>query len=438
MNITSKTSRPRLIKNAFVVDPTQKLEDLRDILIEDGLIRAIDKPGSLDNLADQLNAEKTDVFDKLVIPGCVDLNVEVHQPSSAPLETYETASKAASRGGVTTIAQMPVTQPVCDNAYVVELALRKAKEAAKVRVCLIGALTKDRAGEMLAEIGLMKEAGIVAVSDYGRTLTNTYLMKKAMEYVGAFQIPIFAFARDVALAGKGVMQEGINSTKLGLRGEPSSSEEIIVQRDLVLLKYANCHLHFNSITTKGSLDAIKMAREAGFNVTVDTNPHYFSLNSDSIATYNANYKVVPPLRSKIEQENVIEALSDGTIDAIASNHIPLSFSDKDAVFEYAEPGIIGLETMLLLSLQLVQKKKISLSRMVALLSSNPAKVLNKAKIGSLKKGSFADFVVIDREQEFEYRKNEICSSGKNSPFVGQKFKGKIMMTFVHGSLIYEG
>lgn len=420
-----------------MVDPSQNLDDRADILVEGGEVRAVARPGGLNSLAEEAGAQIVDASGMHVLPGCVDLNVEITDSNINPFETFATASDAAAAGGVTSVLAMPGTEPVCDNAYTADLLHRKARDAARVRTFFAGSVSKNREGESLAEIGLMKEAGIVAVAEYGQPVADTYLMKKAIEYVQGFHLPLFSFPQDRALVGKGVMQEGINSTRLGLRGIPSAAEEIMVHRDLVLQKFCGGRLHFNSVTTKGSLDAIRQAKRNGQKVTVDTNPHYFSLNSDRIASYDANYKVSPPLRSENEQNAVIDALADGTIDAIASNHIALPFSAKDSVFEFAASGIIGLETLLPLTLDLVHKKAIKLPRLVELLAANPAKILGKSKLGNLRAGSCADFVLVDLKKKYNYRKSDIKSVARNTPFIDREFTGQVQMTFVNGTRVYE-
>jgi dihydroorotase len=317
-----------------------------------------------------------------------------------------------------------------------DFILRRAREHSLVRVVPMGALSHGREGNKLAEIGGMAAAGARAVGDSG-AVENSYLMRKGLEYARAFALPVFSFPVDQALAGQGVMNEGWNSNRLGLRGIPAAAEEIVVARDLVLLRHTRSRLHFQSVSTAGSLRALRRAKEEGLAVTAETNPAYFTLTSDSIATYDANYKVFPPLRSEEDREAVVEALADGTLDCVASAHAPQTRSSKDQTFEHASSGMISLETAFPLSLELVRAKRLSPLRLVELLSLGPARVLSlEDQVGSLREGRHGDFVLFDPKASFVLDPASTRSAARNSPFFGRKMQGMIQATYVSGTAVW--
>jgi len=425
------------VTGAHVVDPSQKWNGAGELLVENGKIAALGKPGSLRAKAKNLKAEAFNANGLFLAPGFVDLHCRIHEPGSEHIESFATGSLSAAAGGFTTLLIQPVSEPVHDNAFMTDFICRRAKEHSAVRIILMGALSGAREGKKLAEIGSMAAAGARAIGD-SAAVENTYLMRKALEYVRAFALPIFSFPEDRALTGQGVMNEGWNSNRLGLRGIPTAAEEIIVARDLVLLRHTRSRLHFQSISTAGSLRALRLAKEDGLAVTAETNPAYFSLTSDAIATYDANFKCFPPLRSQEDVEALVVALKDGTIDCIASAHSPQTRASKEQAFEHAGSGMIALETTLPLTLELVKQKKISPTRMVELLSLAPAKILGLEKeVGSLKLGCNADFVLFDPREKFIFSERHVHSASKNSPFLGQKMQGMVKFTFVGGSPVYE-
>ena len=425
------------VTNAILLDPSQKLNGAGELLAENGRILATGKPGSLKAKAKGLKADVLDAEGAFLAPGFVDLHCRIHEPGLEHVESFATGSAAAAAGGFTTVLIQPLTEPVHDNAFITDFMLRRARENSSVRVVPMGALSGGREGKKLAEIGGMAAAGARAIGD-NAAVENSYLMRKAMEYVRAFGLPIFSFPEDRALAGQGVMNEGWNSNRLGLRGIPQAAEEIIVARDLVLLRHTRSRLHFQSISTAGSLRALRLAKEEGLSVTVETNPAYFTLTSDSIATYDANFKCFPPLRTDQDVEAITEALKDGTIDCIATAHTPQTRSSKEQAFEHAAPGMIGLETALPLTLELVKRKLISPLRMVELLSLAPARILGlEAEAGSLKAGAHADFVLFDPKASFTFEEGHVRSAAKNSPFLGRKMQGMVRSTFVGGTRVFE-
>lgn len=436
--ITKSSTASLYITGAHLVDPSQKWNGPADLLVEKGRVFAVDKPGKLKARAKTIKAETYDAEGLYLAPGFVDLQCRIHEPGAEHVESFATGSQAAAAGGFTTLLVQPFTEPVHDNAFMTDFILRRAREHSSVRVVPMGALSHGREGKKLAEIGSMAAAGARAVGDSG-AVENSYLMRKALEYARAFAMPVFSFPVDPALAGQGVMNEGWNSNRLGLRGIPPAAEEIIVARDLVLLRHTRSRLHFQSLSTVGSLKALRLAKEEGLAVTAETNPAYFTLVSDAIATYDANFKVFPPLRNEEDKEALIEALADGTLDCIASAHVPQTRSSKEQAFEHASSGMISLETVLPLALELVRGKRLSPSRLVELLSLAPARVLGiEDQVGSLKEGRHADFVLFDPKASYVFDQGKVCSAARNSPFFGRKMQGLVKATFVSGTVVHGG
>lgn len=434
----TKTSSARAlyVTGGTLLDPSQKQKGEVDILIENGRVSLVDKAGALKAKAKSLKAETVDATGYFVSPGFVDLDCTVYEPGSEHIENFATASRAAAAGGFTTLLTKPLTNPVHDNAFMTDIILRRAREHSSVRISPMGALSAQREGKKLAEIGGMVAAGALAIGD-GISLMDSYLMRKALEYSRAFSVPVFSFPEDRSLAGQGVMNEGWNSNRLGLRGIPPAAEEIFVARDIVLAQHTQGRLHFQPVSTVGAVRAIREAKERGLAVSAETHPAYFTLTSDAIATYDSNFKCSPPLRSDEDLEAMIAALADGTIDVIASGHCPQSRSAKEQTFEHAAPGMISLETAFSLTLALVQQKKISPLRMVELLSTAPARVLGRlGEVGSLKPGAWGDFVVFNPKGTREFGEAEIQSASRNTPFLGHKLPGMIRATYVAGTAVF--
>lgn len=424
------------VTGAHVLDPSQKLNGPAEFLVENGRISVMGKPGSLKAKAKTLKAPTLDASGLFLAPGFVDLNCAIHEPGAEHVESFTTGSRAAAAGGFTTLLVKPVTDPVNDNAFITDFVSRRARENSLVRIVPMGALTSGREGKKLAEIGAMAAAGIRAVGD-GIAITDSYLMRKGLEYSRAFSVPVFSFPEDRTLSGQGVMNEGWNSNRLGLRGIPAAAEEIAVSRDIVLARHTQGVLHLQPVSTIGSLVAIRHAKKQGIKVTAETCPQYFSLTSDSIATYDANFKCFPPLRSEEDLEAVIEALADGTLDVISSGHSPQTRAAKEQAFEHAAPGMVGLESAFHLTLGLVRKKRISALRMVELLSWSPAKILGlEDSVGSLKVGCFADFVLFNPKGDFLYQETELYGACRNTPFLGQKLPGSLHSAYVGGTLVH--
>lgn len=433
---TLPNKRALLVTGAHLLDPSRKINRLADLLVVDGKVKAVGKPGELKAKAKALGAGIINGKGLFLAPGFVDLNCAIHEPGAESVESFATGSRAAAAGGFTTLLVKPVTDPVNDNAFITDFISRRARENSLVRIVAMGALTANREGKKLAEVGAMVAAGVRAVGD-GVALADSYLMRKGLEYCRAFSVPVFSFPEDRSLAGQGVMNEGWNSNRLGLRGIPTAAEEIAVSRDIVLARHTRGRLHLQSLSTVGSLAAVRHAKAQGLSVTAETSPPYFSLTSDAIATYDANYKVFPPLRSAEDVEAVLEALADGTIDCVASGHTPQTKSAKEQAFEHSAPGMIGLESTFHLTLGLVRKKRISPLRMVELLSWAPARILGLEKtIGTLAPGAHGDFVLFDPKGNLHYQESGLRGASRNSPFLGQKLAGSLHSTYVGGTLVH--
>jgi dihydroorotase len=418
------------IRGGQVIDPKHGLDEPGDLLVVDGRVAAFGKPKSLEKRAKELSAELIDAKGLIICPGFVDLNARLGEPGADPSECIASGSAAAAAGGFTSVACMPSFGTVNDNAFITDYFLRNARETALVRLYPVGAITKGSNGESLAEIGSMHSAGIVALADDGRPIMDSYLMRKALEYAKAFGLPIFSFPQDLNLVGRGMIDEGVQSCKLGLRGIPAAAEEIMVARDIVLARHTDGRLHLSSISVKGALNAIRDAKASGIQITAETNPQYFTLTSNDVTTYDARFKCFPPLRGKEHVDAVVDALADGTLDAIASAHTPLSPSSKDMVFEHAEAGMPGFETALPLALALVAKGKLTLERMVHLLTYGPAKALGLKGLGVIHVGGPADIVGFDPDAD-------IKTSLKTSPYFGRKLKGRISFTMVGGRMVFS-
>ncbi|MGB9812366.1 MAG: dihydroorotase [Thermovenabulum sp.] len=421
----------KLFKNARVIDPSQGIDDILDILIEGEKIAGIGK-----NLT-SFDAEIEDLTGKIITPGLIDMHVHFREPGFEKKEDIKTGMLAAARGGFTAVACMPNTNPPLDNPYLIKYVIDRAKEYDLIKLYPIGCVTKGRMGIELSEIGKMSEQGAVAFSDDGSPIGNSALMKRALLYAKGFDKVIIDHCEDPALSEGGQINEGYMSFKLGLTGIPASAEEIMVARDVILAKETKSKVHIAHISTKGSVEIIRRAKELGVNVTCEVTPHHLILTEDEVEGYNPLAKVNPPLRTSEDVEALIEGLKDGTIDCITSDHAPHTKEEKEMEFEYAPFGISGIETSLGLILdKIVNKGVISLSQMVEKMSLNPAKILN-IDGGTLKQGSFADITIIDPYIEWTVKKEEFLSKGKNTPFDGYKLRGKAIRTIVKGKEVYK-
>ncbi len=416
-----------LLKNCWIVDPSQNLNTKGDILIERGKIK------SLGRVRTSGSVKTFDAKGCLVIPGVVDIHTHLREPGQEHKETIRTATEAALSGGVTSVCCMANTSPVNDNPTVTRYILQKASLEARVDVYPIGAVTKGLQGKELAELGLMVEAGCVAFSDDGHPIMDSMVMKRALEYLKRFDRVLISHCEDKSLSAGGTMNEGPVSYKLGLRGIPSEAEVIMIKRDIELASLTGGKLHIAHVSTRGGVEAIRQAKKAGIPVTAETCPHYFLLTDEAVEDYNTMAKVNPPLRSKKDLEAIIEGLSDGTIDVIASDHAPHHRDEKLCEFDRAAFGISGVETLLLLSLELYHKKVLSIEELARKLTINPANVVGIPK-GTLKTGAQADLVVVDLNSRTTIDASRFLSLGKNTPFhnwtvnsriVARVFKGKL-------------
>jgi len=424
-----------LIKGGRIIDPSQGIDGKGNVLIENGKIKSY--PKTTKKYENDLDVKVIDAKGNIVSPGLVDIHVHLREPGFEHKETIRTGCESAAAGGFTSIVCMPNTNPVNDNASVTEYILLKARTEGIVNVFPIGAITKGELGETLAQIGEMYQAGCVGVSDDGMPVMNSKVMRHAMEYVQAFDIPVLSHAEDKDLSGSGVMNEGEVSTQLGLAGIPCASEDVMVSRDITVAELTGSHLHICHVSTAGSVRLIRAAKKRGVKVTAEVTPHHFTLTDEAVGRYDTNAKMNPPLRGKKDREAVIEGLKDGTLDAIATDHAPHSEDEKKVEFDLAPFGIVGLETALPLSLKLVEDGALTINQMISKLTNSPSDVLNLGK-GTLKIGDDADVVIFNPDQEITIDREEFHSKSKNSPFDGWKLKGKVNYTIVNGEIVYSG
>jgi dihydroorotase len=419
------------IRNGRVIDPASRLDAIRDVLIEDGVISTIGE-----NL-DFEDAEEFDASGLVVAPGFIDMHVHLREPGFEHAETIESGSRAAAAGGFTSICCMPNTSPVNDNATVTSYIIERADRHAVVNVFPIGAITKGSAGEELAAIGSMKQAGVVAISDDGRPVMNARLMRRAMETARAFGIPVIDHCEDLHLSAGGDMHEGLESVRLGLRGIPAASEDVMVARDILLAELTGAQFHVAHISARHAVDMVAFAKVRGLAVTCEATPHHFSLADEDMRPYDSNFKMKPPLRSRCDMGAVMSGIISGAVDAIATDHAPHPGSEKMQEFEKCPFGIIGLETALGLALEkLVHPGGISLTRMVELFTAGPARILNWKDRGRLARGVPADITIFDTERKWTYDVNHSCSKSRNSPFEGHQFRGGPVATIVNGAVVW--
>ena len=433
--MTNKIQLPKtasfILTNIRFVDPTTNIDGPRELWIENGLVKEVAKKGSYHGKTIPGGAEVIDGHGLTCLPGLVDMHVHLREPGQEYKETIATGTLAAAAGGFTSVLCMANTNPVNDNPYVTQFIISQAKAHGRVRVYPVGALSKGLKGEQMAEIGKMKEVGIVAVSDDGMPVMNSYLMRKALDYCKTFDLPIISHAEDAHLVGQGVMHEGFHSNCLGLRGIPAESEEIIVARDIALARLTRGRLHFAHISTKQALEHIRRAKHEGLNVTCEVTPHHLTFTDEDVESYNSNFRMAPPLRPSEHVEALKQGLKDGTIDCIATDHAPHAPRDKEVLFEFAANGVVGLETAWSVGLTLVDEGVLTLSKLVEVLSVNPAKFAG-IPAGSLKVGAIADFMLTDLDDNYELSSAQLHSKSKNSPFVGHKMRGRVVATFVGG------
>jgi dihydroorotase len=423
-----------VIANGHVIDPAKGQNSGVDILIEGERITGwIGRDGD--------RPTDCDVFDAsglIVAPGFIDLHVHLREPGQEHKETIASGCAAAVAGGFTAVCPMPNTDPVNDNAAITRYMIEQAERAALAKVFPIGAISKSSEGTQLAEMGEMKAAGAVAVSDDGRPVPNAGLMRRAMLYARDFGLPVVDHCEDKSLSAGGVMHEGRVSLLLGLKGMPALAEELDTVRDLLLARETGAHLHIAHISTSGAVEAVRRAKNEGIRVTCEVTPHHFTLTDAAVEGYDTNTKMSPPLRSEEHVEAVLEGLRDGTIDAIATDHAPHHSDEKALEYDRAPFGITGLETAVGLAFtELVHKGRIDLVRLVELFSSNPARIFGLDGRGTLAPGSIADLTIIDPALSWTYTNADSRSKSRNSPFDGWEFIGAAVATFVGGRLVYR-
>jgi dihydroorotase len=419
-----------LIKNGRVVDPASNLDGKRDILIEGGKIKKIGAR------VVGRGARVIDAKGMLVFPGLIDMHTHLRDPGRPDKETIASGTRAAAMGGFTTICCMANTEPVVDNPAVVKYVVNKAETEGVVNVFPIAAITKGLGGKKLAELGLMLKEGAIAFSDDGKPLMDAKMMRRALEYSRQFDVPIIAHCEDSSLSSGGAMNEGKLSTAIGLPAIPALSEEIMVGRDVQLAEEFG-RIHIAHVSSAKSVDIIRRAKRRGVKVTCETCPHYFSLTEEVVDTYDTNAKVNPPLKTKKDVKAIIKGLKDGTIDVVATDHAPHNIEEKNVEFNIAAFGMVGLETALALVItNLINSKSLTIKRAIEKMTTIPAKILNLDK-GTLKIGADADVVVVDPKAEWVVDPSKFASKSKNTPFKGQKLKGKVLYTIVAGKVVVK-
>ncbi|TCK92383.1 dihydroorotase [Natranaerovirga hydrolytica] len=420
-----------LIKNGHVIDPATHKEGAYDILIEGDKIAKVEK--NIQEEADKV----IDANNAWVVPGLIDMHVHLREPGFEHKETIKTGSKSGAKGGFTTICTMPNTNPIIDNEYMVEYLNLKASRDSAINILPIGSVTKGQKGEELANIGNMAKAGICGISEDGHTVMNAGIYKKAMTYSKMFDLIVFAHCEDKDLVGKGVMNAGDKALSLGLAGISNDVEDVITSRDIILARQTGTKLHLCHISTKGSLKLLERAKEDKIDVTGEVCPHHFILTDEDVDGFDTNYKMNPPLRSKVDVEALKEGLKKDIIDIIATDHAPHHYDEKNTTFDEAPFGIVGLETAVPLTITaLVNKGIITPKQMVEKMSYNPAKRLGLDK-GSLAEGKTADITIINPNKKHTIDVNTFVSKGKNSPFHNYEVRGMVTHTMVSGKVVFE-
>ena len=422
--------RTILIKGGHVIDPG-RFNGIADVLIEDGKISAV-----APTLAAPAGAPVIQAAGLLVLPGFVDLHVHFREPGFEYKETIQSGTAAAVAGGFTSVCAMPNTNPVNDNQSVTEFMLDRARAAGNAHLYPIGAITKGSEGKELAEIGDLRRAGCVAISDDGKPVMNSLVMRRAMEYARAFDVPVVDHCEDLHLSEGGCMNEGLLSTELGLPGIPSAAEDVMVARNVSLAELTGARLHLAHISTAGSVRMVREAKSRGLKVTAEACPHHFTLTEELTRGYNTHAKMNPPLRTWQDVQAIKEGLRDGTIDVIATDHAPHATQEKQQEFTEAPFGIVGLETALSLTLALVEEGVLTIVSAVEKLATAPAKAFS-LDAGTLAVGAPADVVIVDQHRQWEVDPSRFRSKSRNTPFAGWKVKGRVTTTIVAGRVVFE-
>lgn len=425
-----------LIKGGRVIDPANNIDEVTDVFIEDGVISEIGVNSDLEGIN---NIQIIDASGKIVAPGLVDMHVHLREPGQEYKEDIESGTRAAVMGGVTSVACMPNTEPVCDNEAIVSYIINKAKEVGYANVYPIGAVSKGLEGKELAEIGSMKFAGAVAISDDGRPVEDSGLMRRAIIYSDMFDIPVISHCEELTLTNDGSMNDGDTATAMGLRGIPRSAEEVMAARDILVAEGENKRVHIAHISTRGTVELVREAKKRGVKVTCETCPHYFSLTEEACMGFNTNAKMNPPLRTADDVAAIKEGLADGTIDCIVTDHAPHHIDEKNCEFALAKNGIVGLETSLGLGIKcLVDEGVLTINELIRKMTVNPSNILGIAR-GTLGVGKAADVVIFDIDKEWTVDITKLHSKGKNSPYDGWILKGKPEYVIVGGKVrVYQG
>nr|WP_041606402.1 dihydroorotase [Halothermothrix orenii] len=419
-----------LLKNGTVIDPVNNIRGQYDILIEGKHIINIKKEIKPEN------CQVIKLEGKVVIPGLIDMHTHLREPGYEEKETIITGCEAAAAGGFTTIACMPNTRPVADNPATVEYIKSKAREAV-VKVLPVGSITKNLEGKELAEIGFLARAGVCGLSDDGNPVMNSEIMRRAMEYARAFDLPIISHCEDLDLVGDGVMNEGYYSTILGLKPIPAAAEEVMISRDIILADFTGARLHIDHLSTRKGVEMVARAKEKGLRVTAEVTPHHLILTDKAVKGYNPNTRVNPPLRSSEDRAALRQGIKEGIIDVIATDHAPHTFEDKLGEYDYAENGISGLETALsLIYDRLIKTGEISWEDLVRLMVINPSEIVG-VKAEGIKRYARADITIFDPDRTWQVNPENFKSKGKNTPFADWELTGKVVMTIVDGKIVYD-
>jgi dihydroorotase len=424
-------TRPILIKGGRVIDPSRRSDGIADVYLVDGRVASVGL-----NIKGEDGCQLIDAKGKVVTPGLIDLHVHLREPGFEDLETVATGAMAAAAGGFTAVCAMPNTDPPLDNQGAIGFVISQAQKAGKARVYPIGTISVGQKGEKLSEFGELLGAGAVAVSDDGKPVMSSHLMRTALEYAKTFGVPVADHCEEITLAEGGAMHEGLVATRLGLKGIPAAAEEIHVARDIILSELTGGHIHLCHMSTSGSAELIRRAKDKGLRVTAEVTPHHFTLTHEACVGYNTNAKMNPPLREAADRDAMLQGLADGSIDVIATDHAPHHYDEKLVEFDHAPFGITGLETAVSLCLdRLVHPGVISLSRLVELMSMNPARIL-RVPGGSLAEGSPADVTILAPDLQVTVSADRMRSKSKNSPFIGWSLRGGVAATIVGGRTVY--
>ncbi len=429
-------ANPLCLRGGRVLDPARGIDRVQDLWIASGRIAGLGEDAPPDVRSDP-KAEVISVQGAVICPGLVDIHVHLREPGQEEKETIETGTRAAARGGFTTVACMPNTVPPLDDRPRIEYVIRRAREAARARVLPIAAVTRGQRGEALTEIEDLIDAGAVAVSDDGKPVRNAEIMRRALELTRRLEVPVIQHAEDPDLMGDGVMHEGWTSTRLGMKGIPDVAESVVVARDALLAERTGGHVHVAHVSAARSVDIIRRAKARGIRMTAETAPHYLVLTDEAVEGYDPRTKMNPPLRSANDREALIEGIADGTIDCLATDHAPHTAIEKDSDFDSAPFGIVGLETALGIYLKaLVEPKHLTLSELILRLTVNPLRVLGRSG-GTLEAGAPADVTIFDPARRWTVRASEFATMGRNTPFDGWELPGPVLMTILDGRVAHR-